>query len=652
MLPARQLEGMIAPMSKIGKTTLLAVDFMIVLAMTTVIVSLCVLFSKAQTDNVKETATIASNVMIFDLQSRASESEMIAKLISQDGNFLIGVILSDLPSLQSIWDSIDKSDGIFAVFIDKNGETVMKTDNCALSDAAISDALNSGQSGLYKDSSDPLYYRYIAQNEGTTVIVGYSYSDTALVDNVLKQTDSQATLFCDDLRISTTFMNENGERAIGTTMSPAIYEKVIQNEEFYQQETVLFGDPYMATYTPFYGGDGQVLGAYFTGCPMESVIASQNSAIIIGVVIGVIMLIISIIGTTIFVNNQIVTPVKAVKKMAHEMENGNLNIGTGASQNFRKNEIGDIARSISSAIATLNSYVSAISSLMREMSNGNFTYSSHIEYKGDFVNIQESAEALRSRMKDVINGINLSADEVYGGSQMISTGSASLADGTAKQASAAEELSASVAEITENIRLNAENSEKAQALSNDSIEMVNNQNQQIRSMLSAMDNIEASADEIGKIIKTIEDIAFQTNILALNAAVEAARAGSAGKGFAVVADEVRNLATKSAEAANSTSSLIGNCISAVNNGSQIAHSTAEAMAQVIEITNKTNDLIESIARQTNLQSQSVQQVKQEIDNISDVIRQNSATAEESAASCENLNTQATTLRERISIFQV
>ena len=642
----------ISKMSKIGKSTMLAVIFMLVLAMVTVVVLLCIVFSSAQTKNLMDSARIASNVLDFEISAKCSETEMIAKLFSEDSAFVDAVNANDKETLNSMWNSLNKSDGIFGMFLNSDGIIAMKTENCALSSEGVFNAIGSAKNGLSTDSGVPLYYRSVSKNNGITAIVGYAYDETSAVDNVYAQTENHATIFCDNLRISTTLLGEDGERAIGTTMNSNIYDKVVSGGEVYQKKTKLFGENYMATYTPIIDDYGVIKGALFTGWPLGKVIASRNKAIITGVLAGIVLMGIAAVGVIVFVNKQIVAPVNTVKKMAYQMEQGNLSNNSGITSKLKDNEIGDVAKSISTAISILNVYITDISAMMKDMSKGNFSYYSDIEYKGDFAGIAESAKILRKQMHNVVDSINATADEVYNGSQMISNGSSSLAEGTSRQSSSAEELSSSVAEITQNIQLNAQNTDKARSLSNKSIDMVNSQNHQIENMLSAMTNIENSAAEISKIIKTIEDIAFQTNILALNAAVEAARAGAAGKGFAVVADEVRNLANKSADAASSTSVLIGSCIDAVNNGSAIAHSTADAMTQVIEITNETNDLIESIATQTGKQAESVQLIKSEIDSISEVIAQNSATAEESAASCAELNSQATTLREKIAIFQV
>lgn len=637
---------------KIGKTTIIAVFAFLFAAIVIVTVALCVLFSRAQTENLKEAATVATGVLEYDIESVKKETRTLADILTMDETFLTAIENGDLEAIRARWGSVEKSPGIFGAFVDHEGNVALKGDNCKISDRSIADCISSRSSGLFTDENCYLYYRTITINDdGSMLITGYDYTDSHIVDTVLEQTGSQATIFCDNLRIATTFVSDGGGRAVGTTMLENIYNTVVKGGGFYQQETVVLGEDFMATYTPIKDESGKVLGAYFTGAPMQSVIDSRNSAVVTGAIIGLIIMNVAGISMAMFIIKQIVTPVNAVKEMAASMANGYLK-SDNSNTAMPKNEIGDVARSISDAMKTLSDYVTDISALMQEMAEGNFIYTSKLRYKGDFAGIEHSAAALNKCMRDVIEGIHVSADEVLNGSQMIASGSQTLADGSTRQAASAEELSASVDDITGNIKLNAENSEKAQNLSNESLRMVNKQNEQITDMLQAMSNIESSAESISKIIKTIEDIAFQTNILALNAAVEAARAGAAGKGFAVVADEVRNLATKSAEAANSTSTLIGSCIDAVNNGSAIAHSTAEAMKQVIDITNETNGLISNIAAQTSKQADAVMQVKTEIDSISVVIRQNTATAEESAASSEQLNSQASGLREKIAIFKV
>ena len=226
-------------------------------------------------------------------------------------------------------------------------------------------------------------------------------------------------------------------------------------------------------------------------------------------------------------------------------------------------------------------------------------------------------------------------------------GTQCLAEGTTKQATAIDELSATIEDISEHINKNAANAKQANQLSAQTEEKIELQDKDISDMLTAMDVIKNESNQISNIIKTIEDIAFQTNILALNAAIEAARAGEAGKGFAVVADEVRNLAAKSAEAANNTNSLISSTIAAVNNGAEIAQRTADSMLAVKDFAQQTNELLNEITEASVSQAEAVKQVTIGLEQIATVVQQNSATAEQSAASCEELSSMAGVLKQQI-----
>ncbi|MBQ5319608.1 MAG: cache domain-containing protein [Oscillospiraceae bacterium] len=642
-------------LSKLGKSILMVINPLMLVLAAAITIAFSVLFTHIETKNLAENAQMATNVLQHNMKVNGEEAAMIAKVLSDDSDFVAAIDAKDEALMTDTWNSIEKSAGMFGVFVNSDGIISMQTENCNLSAEGIMEALGATKNGLASDSALYLYYRSVEKVDKITIIVGYSYSDFDAVDSVKEQTGSQATIFYDGnsmaTRISTTITDESGERVVGTTMLGEIYEKVIKNGEVYQQITELFGEEYMTTYTPIYDELGIIKGAYFTGTPTATMVHNRNSAIILGIIVAAVCLVASAVFVLIYVQKHIAAPVVMVKDMAVEMEHGNLRANPGITQKLRNDEIGELAHALESAISELNTYIGDISERMDHMSQGDFGYESDINYVGDFVRIGEAAQELREKMSDVIESINISADEVYSGSEQISSGAETLAEGTTRQAAASEELSASVAEITDQIALNAQNTEKAKELSESSLRMVNDQNEQIAEMIQAMNNIETSASEINNIIQTIEDIAFQTNILALNAAVEAARAGEAGKGFAVVADEVRSLATMSAEAAQTTSNLISTCIEAVNNGAEIAHTTAETMEKVIEITTETNELIEGIAQQTIRQSEAVQQVKSGIDEISEVVQENSATAEESAASCEQLNSQAITLRDKISIFR-
>lgn len=637
-------------MSTLGKSILIMVCI-ILLSVTVILTSaFMVMLNRTETSSLKSSSQSSITVLEHDFNKKADDTVTIATLFADDEKFLRALTENNASSAKAQWDAVKKDEGIFGFFTNSDGILVYKTDNCTISDESIFNMISGNKQGLYVGTQEPLFYCTSKVTESGAIGVGYSYSNPLLVDDIRFQTSNQVTIFADNVRIATTVTQESGERATGTLMLDNIYQTVIKNGEIYQQETEIFGEKYMATYAPIKDEGGTIRGAFFTGAPMAQSLKNRRTVAAISISLGAVMLIVSSIVFLRFVTVHISTPIGMVKTMATEMELGNLRGNPGIRGKVEENEIGELAKALSSAINTLDSYISDISITMREMSDGNFGYQPSVNYKGDFISIGQSANSLHEKMKSVVNAINSSADEVYNGADQISNVSGIIADGTTKQAAASEELSASMAEISDSINLTAERVEKTLELSRMSLNTVTNQSSQIKEMLSAMDNIEESTGEINKIILSIEDIAFQTNILALNAAVEAARAGEAGKGFAVVADEVRTLANKSAEAAKNTAQLIESSIAAVNNGSSMAHKTAAAMKTVVENVNNTNVLINDINEQTTKQAEAVAQVKVGIDSIAEVVQQNSATAEECAANCQELNSQAMNLREQISIF--
>lgn len=266
--------------------------------------------------------------------------------------------------------------------------------------------------------------------------------------------------------------------------------------------------------------------------------------------------------------------------------------------------------------------------------------------------VAASFEIMRQRVHNVLLEINQGADQVAAGAHNVSDASVALSQGASQQAASVEQLSASIAEIASQTASNAQNAEKANDLTVGTKEKAQLGNEEMQEMLSAMEEINASSANISKIIKVIDEIAFQTNILALNAAVEAARAGQHGKGFAVVAEEVRNLAARSAKAAKETTDMIEGSMAKVETGREIAHKTADALNAIVGDVSSVADIVANIAKASNEQKLALEQINQGVQQVSQVVQANSSTSEEAATASQNLNQQADIMRANVGKFRL
>ena len=599
-----------------------------------------------------ERAVVGMEVLEDKVNGEFDDLEDAHSMMKEDGDFRDAAEAANEAVLKDYMQRKLPGDDFFMVVGDKTGAITYKTSNYPLKSFDFGPVANGKTvKGVIKADNElvAMYAAYVKDQDGQEFMLalGFTMEATDWMEEVKKLVECDVTIFNDNIRYSSTF----GSSVIGTPMADNIKAAVIDGKNTFTGQATINGSPFYVAYEPMYDYENNLVGAYFAGSDATEANNEFTSVTFIAILIGVLGAVGIAVFIFIFCQNRVTTPLKHAEEYANEMLAGQLDT-TNVTYKFHDDEVGAFVEVLRSAKHGMNDVVGDSSRILAAMADGDFTETPNVKYPGVFEDIEKNILKIEDDLGATLSRMNTSSDEVLTGSNQMAEGSQSLADGTTRQASAIEEISATIAEVSTQIANTAQNAAQAGDLSRQTQDKVNQQDTEIQNMVSAMNEIDSTSQEIGKIIKTIEDIAFQTNILALNAAVEAARAGDAGKGFAVVADEVRNLASKSAEAASSTTSLITAAIDAVGKGSKIAASTAESMKEVKDMSAQTAELINEIASASAEQNESIRQITTGVEQISQVIQTNSATAEETAASCEELSGQSKLLKDQVARFRI
>ncbi len=428
--------------------------------------------------------------------------------------------------------------------------------------------------------------------------------------------------------------------------------EMVKGAKMYEARVAVFGEEYVKTITQIREIQHQFIDTLDARTKGNVETFQKRSRFLerIAMVMLSFAVIFQIISQILF-KRKVIKPIITIENVMLEIAKGNLSTPFDLEPDI--SEIGMLVGAIRETKDILQTYVSDLTYAMGEFAKGNYVLRDPVKpFIGDFEPIATYIIKVMEDMSGTLNSVRNAANEVSGSSEQVADGAQILAQGASEQANSVSELAASINELADQVKKNAESSTEANAIAISAADSIIASNEHMQNLMNSMADINAQSAQISKIIKTIEDIAFQTNILALNASVEAARAGVSGKGFAVVAEEVRNLAEKSAKAANSTTSLINTSVASISDAVHFAETTADGLLSTVDSVKKTAAYIADITAASKEQATWIAELTIGVEQISSIVQTNSAATEESAAASENLSSQAILLKELVSKFNL
>lgn len=475
-----------------------------------------------------------------------------------------------------------------------------------------------------------------------------------MLDGLKKRQGCEFTIFEGDTRAYST-VTKNGERVVGTQLASNLVDIVLKQGQPYVGEAEILDETYLCSYVPTKGADGKIDGLIFAGISIAE--AEEETARIIdyAIVISVAVIIACIIFLTGYLKKRVSGPLGKITQAAERLEKGELGLADGKQVQIgvRSNdEIGLLGEIFEETIGSLRAYIGEISEVLGAIAKGDLTQETQQNYTGDFLAIKKSLDSILGALNQTMGQFAASAGHVSDGADQVSASAQTLAQGATEQASAVTEISTTIADISAGARETSNAAEEVGQYVNQAGAQLGVSIENVKELSASMDRISEESKQIGTIIATIENIAFQINILSLNAAVEAARAGAAGKGFAVVAEEISSLASKSDEAAKATKELIESSAATIVEGGKAMNRVTEALGRTGELAGNVTVKMEQVVDAVEKQTVAMEQVSTGVEQISAVVENNSATSQECAAASEELSSQSSMLMDLISSFRL